>query len=72
MSFAFDLWDKFEFLSKNGFDNKAKLEQFANLVRQRTELEDYYAKCLEKIGSDLTSFIEKGYCKKNEKKNYLY
>ncbi len=61
MSFAIDLWDKFEFLTKHAFENKGKLEQFANLVRQRTELEDYYAKCMEKIGSDLTTFIEKGY-----------
>ena len=61
MSFAVDLWDKFDFLTKKSNEGRARLEEFSEIIRQRADLEDYYSKIIEKIGLSLTNFIERGY-----------
>lgn len=61
MSFAVDLWDKFDFLAKKSNEGRSRLEEFAEIIRQRADLEDYYSKIIEKIGLSLTNFIERGF-----------
>ena len=64
MSFAVDLWYKFDFLTKKSNEGRARLEEFSEIIRQRADLEDYYSKIIEKIGLSLTNFIERGYFSK--------
>lgn len=61
MSFAVDLWDKFDFLVKKATEGRARLDEFSAIIQQRADLEDYYSKIIEKIGLSLTNFIERGY-----------
>lgn len=60
MSFAVDLWDKFDFLVKKSNEGRSRLEEFSSIIQQRADLEDYYSKIIEKIGLTLTNFIERG------------
>jgi len=60
MSFAVDLWDRLDFLTKKSNENRARLDEFSEIIRQRADLEDYYSKIIEKIGLSLTNFIERG------------
>ena len=61
MSFAVDLWDKFDFITKKSNESRARLEEFSTIIQQRADLEDYYSKIIEKIGLSLSNFIERGY-----------
>jgi len=60
MSFAVDLWDKFDFLTKKSNESRSRLDEFSSIIQQRADLEDYYSKIIEKIGLSLSNFIERG------------
>ena len=36
------------------------IDEFITIIKEIAELEDYYSKHLEKVGNDLTKFLEKG------------
>jgi hypothetical protein len=36
------------------------LDEFITIIKDIAEIEDYYARHLEKVGNDLTKFLEKG------------
>jgi hypothetical protein len=73
LSFSINLWvktpnyfiflllqDKFEMIQKTSGDHRKLLEDFANIIQDRIEIEENYSKAMEKIAFQLTSFLDKG------------
>lgn len=59
-TYSANLWDKFEMLQKNTTDKRKLIDDVINLLQDRVEIEDNYAKGLEKLSNQLSSFLDKG------------
>ena len=52
--------DKFEMLQKISSDKRKLMEDFANIIQERVEIEETYTKGLEKLSNLLNNFFDKG------------
>ena len=60
MSFSVDLWDKFEFLTRENSEQKKAIDEFLQSMQDRVELEDYYSRNLERLAQNLNKIFRKG------------
>ena len=52
--------DKFEMLQRFSSDKRKLIEDFMNILQERVEIEETYAKGLEKLSNMLNNFMDKG------------
>lgn len=46
-------------IQKTSSDHRRLIEDFANIIQDRVEIEDNYSKAMEKVAFQLTNFLDK-------------